>query len=213
MIDNPRFNPDCRRCARLAGYLDDIRERHPDYYGRAVPAFGASRPRLFVVGLAPGLHGANRTGRPFTGDIAGELLYKSLYINHFNDRPVSEEWEDGLVLRDACISNAVRCVPPRNRPTAEEVDNCNRYLQVELRTLPPSAIIVALGTIAHRAVLKALGLKLTGFPFGHGAEHQLPSQRWLLDSYHCSRYNTQTRRLTEAMFHQVFRRARELVDG
>lgn len=202
------FTPDCRRCARLAGFLEGVRERHPDYYARPVPSFGDPRARLLVVGLAPGLHGANRTGRPFTGDYAGELLYKTLHEMGFSGRAQSVSSTDGLRLRDCRITNAVRCVPPANRPETAEVRSCNAYLAAELATVPAGGVVLALGRVAHGAVLRALGLSGTAAPFAHGAEAPLPGGRRLLDSYHCSRYNTQTGRLTEAMFRAVLRRAR-----
>jgi uracil-DNA glycosylase family 4 len=174
-----------------------------------VPAFGDASPRLLIVGLAPGLHGANRTGRPFTGDYAGELLYATLHEFGYASRPVSVSADDGLVLSGCRISNAVKCVPPANKPEPAEVRRCNAYLREELLALPGATAILALGLIAHQAVLMALGLKRSAYVFGHGAEHVLPDGRRLFDSYHCSRYNTQTRRLTPAMFRAVFARIRE----
>ena len=206
------FDPDCRRCERLAGFLDEVGARHPDYYCRPVPPFGVERPRLLIVGLAPGLHGANRSGRPFTGDHAGILLYQTLYLHGFASAPHSESVDDGLVLHDCRITNAVKCLPPQNKPVAAEINNCNAYLRAELESLPAGAVVLALGSIAHKAVVGAFGLRQATHKFGHAAEHPLPGERRLLDSYHCSRYNTQTRRLTEPMFQQVFARARELID-
>lgn len=203
------FSPDCRRCPRLAGFLDQVRERHPGYYARPVPSFGDPRARLLVVGLAPGLHGANRTGRPFTGDYAGELLYNTLFKFGFSTAPHSLSSTDALRLVDCRITNAVRCVPPANKPETAEVRACNGYLAAELETLTEGGVVLTLGRVAHGAVLRALGLKPAAAPFAHGAEAALPGGRSLLASYHCSRYNTQTRRLTEAMFHEVFRRLRK----
>ncbi|HEX6827679.1 MAG TPA: uracil-DNA glycosylase [Burkholderiales bacterium] len=194
----------CRRCPRLAGFLREVRIRHPGYYARPVPSFGSARPSLLVVGLAPGLHGANRTGRPFTGDHAGILLYATLHRHGFASRPESVSADDGLQLLDCRITNAVRCVPPANKPEPAEVRCCNGYLARELAGLASGAAILALGTVAHGAVLRALDLKGREHPFAHGAVHALSAGRALFDSYHCSRYNTQTRRLTPEMFEAVF---------
>lgn len=206
------FDLACRKCGRLARYLDQIRDRHPDYYTRPVPPFGADSPRLLIVGLAPGLHGANRTGRPFTGDYAGVLLYRTLYELGLSNQPESTSRDDALSLRECRISNAVKCVPPQNKPTGAEVRNCNRYLAAELGALSSRVVVVALGTVAHRAVLRAVGMKQTTCRFAHGATYKLSDGKWLVDSYHCSRYNTQTRRLTPAMFKQVLKRALALTD-
>lgn len=205
------FDSACSRCERLAAFLADARRRHPGYHARPVPAFGVERPELLVVGLAPGMHGANRTGRPVTGDYAGVLLYATLHEFGFATQAVSERADDALRLVRARITNAARCVPPDNKPLPAEVRNCAGYLAHDLGTTAPGAIVVALGRIAHEAVLRALALRLADHPFGHGAEHALPDGRVLLDSYHCSRYNTNTGTLTPAMFADVFRRARELV--
>jgi uracil-DNA glycosylase family 4 len=203
------FSTDCRRCGRLAAFLDQVRDQYPDYFARPVPSFGDSEARLLIVGLAPGMHGANATGRPFTGDYAGILLYQTLFECGFANRPVSEAIDDGLKLKDCRITNAVRCLPPKNKPSTQEIDTCNSFLAGELALLPSSGLVLALGTIAHRAVLKAMNLKLSAFAFSHGAKHRLPGELVLLDSYHCSRYNTQTRRLTEDMFRNVVRAARD----
>lgn len=205
------FDPDCRRCPRLAGFLRDVRKRHPDYHAAPVPPFGALTPRLLVVGLAPGMHGANRTGRPFTGDHAGILLYATLHKLGLANRPESVSADDALELKACRITNAVKCLPPENRPTGAEVNTCNGYLAAELDTLASGSAILALGGVAHRAVLRALGLRQAAHPFAHQAEFELPHRRWLVDSYHCSRYNTQTGRLTaqafEAAVSQAARRA------
>ncbi len=203
------FMPDasltaCRACPRLAAFLDEARQRHPDYWGRPVPPFGDPHPRLLIVGLAPGFHGANRTGRPFTGDYAGVLLYETLHAYGYADRRASLAANDGLQLSGCRITNAVKCCPPENKPDTGEVKRCNAYLQAELAALPGGSAVLALGQIAHGAVLRALGLKARDLPFGHGAVHELACDRRLFDSYHCSRYNTQTRRLTPAMFQAVF---------
>jgi len=205
------FDPDCRRCARLAAFLDRVKEAHPDYHARPVPPFGDPAARLLVVGLAPGMHGANASGRPFTGDHAGILLYRTLHRCGFSDRPESRSAADGLHLTDCRITNAVKCLPPENKPVGSEVAACNPYLRAELEGLAAGGLILALGTVAHQAVLKACGLRLTTSPFGHGREYSLPGGLRLLDSYHCSRYNTQTGRLTEAMFQAVLERARQLL--
>lgn len=207
------FDPDCRLCPRLADFRDVVRARHPDYHCQPVAPFGAARHRLLVVGLAPGMHGANRTGRPFTGDHAGLLLYRTLHAHGFATRPESTTADDGLELIDCRITNAVKCLPPANKPMPDEVRRCNRYLLAEFSGLPDGAVIVALGAIAHAAVLLAAGLRPGEMRFAHGAEHVLPQRRVLLDSYHCSRYNTQTRRLTSAMFDRIFARVRHLLDG
>jgi uracil-DNA glycosylase family 4 len=168
--------------------------------------------RLLIVGLAPGLHGANATGRPFTGDYAGILLYQTLHDFGFASRPISESASDGLRLLGCRITNAVRCVPPANKPTTAEVSTCNSYLRQELDSLPHGAVILALGAIAHMAVLRAMKLKAGRYVFGHGRQHMLAPGLYLLDSYHCSRYNTQTRRLTREMFREVVATARHALD-
>ncbi len=205
------FDADCRRCDRLAGFLDEVKREHPDYFARPVPAFGARNARLLIVGLAPGMHGANASGRPFTGDYAGILLYRTLHEFGFATRPESVARDDGLELRDCRITNAVKCLPPQNKPLPSEIKCCNDFLQVELAGLASGTVILALGRIAHEAVLRALGKRNKDHLFGHAAEHALGNGLTLLDSYHCSRYNTQTKRLTEDMFHAVFRRAQALL--
>lgn len=210
---NANFDPGCRRCERLAGFLDEVRERHPGYHCRPVAPFGSTAHRLLIVGLAPGLHGANRTGRPFTGDHAGILLYRTLHAHGFASAAESVSADDKLRLVDCRITNAVKCLPPANKPLPAEVHECNRYLAAELQAVPAGGVIVALGVIAHGAVLRALGLKPAQARFAHGAEHELLQRLLLLDSYHCSRYNTQTRRLTAPMFDGIFARARHLLTG
>ena len=195
------------RCARLAQFLAGVRAQHPTYWARPVPSFGAAAPRILIVGLAPGMHGANRTGRPFTGDFAGILLYETLYELGLASARTSQAAADGLMLVNARITNAVKCLPPDNKPLPIEVRTCNSYLQNELAALPSVRVIVALGRIAHDAVLLACGLARAEFAFAHGREHALNEARQLLDSYHCSRYNTQTRRLSAAMFKAVIARA------
>ena len=197
------FSPSCRDCPRLATYLAACRRAFPAYYARPVPTFGAPRPRLLIVGLAPGFHGANRSGRPFTGDYAGVTLYAALHHHGFANLPVSEHAQDRLRLRGCRITNAVKCVPPGNKPTPGEVAQCNGYLRTELAALATGAALLALGRIAHDAVLLALDLKRSAFVFKHGVRHALPRGLTLFDSYHCSRYNMNTRRLTDSMFDEV----------
>jgi uracil-DNA glycosylase family 4 len=198
------FSESCRDCPRLAGFLDTVRAEHPDYHARPVAPFGARRPRLLIVGLAPGMHGANRSGRPFTGDFAGILLYRTLHKFGFASQPESVHRDDGLTLTDCRITNAVKCLPPQNKPQTDEIRRCNRFLAAELKILPAGAVVLALGGIAHGAVLRALGVRRAAHAFGHAASHALDGGLTLVDSYHCSRYNTQTRRLTTQMFEHVF---------
>ncbi len=205
-----RFDASCRRCPRLAEFLDEVKAEFPNYYCLPVPPFGVDRPKLLVVGLAPGKHGANATGRAFTGDHAGVLLYETLHAHGFASLPVSVAADDKLVLNQARIVNAVKCLPPQNKPVGAEVNECNSYLAAELQTLEKEAVVVALGGIAHRSIIKALGLRQASYVFGHAAEHELPGFR-LIDSYHCSRYNTNTGRLTADMFDGIFRRCAELI--
>jgi uracil-DNA glycosylase family 4 len=203
---------DCTACPRLAGFLAEVRKKKPDYHARPVLPFGDPQARLLVVGLAPGMHGANRTGRPFTGDYAGILLYETLHAFGFASRPQSVAADDGLHLIDCRISNAVKCLPPENKPEPSEIRTCNAYLAAELARADEVRVILALGLVAHKAVLMACGLKQAACAFAHGARHELPGGRVLVDSYHCSRYNTQTRRLTSADFQDVFRLVRNELD-
>ncbi len=205
------FDSDCRRCPRLASFLDEVAASYPGYHAHPVAPFGDPKARLLIVGLAPGMHGANATGRPFTGDYAGILLYETLHQYGFSSAPESVSRDDGLKLFDCRITNAVKCLPPQNKPVGSEIANCNAFLQQELQGLPRGAVVMALGSIAHNAVIRALGLRQKEFKFGHNQQHDLGNGLQLLDSYHCSRYNTQTRRLTPEMFHAVFERARELL--
>ncbi|HCA26847.1 MAG TPA: SPO1 DNA polymerase [Betaproteobacteria bacterium] len=200
----PGFSTQCRQCTRLAAFLDEVKSQHPDYHAAPVPPFGDSRPRLLIVGLAPGMHGANRTGRPFTGDHAGILLYRTLHQFGFATHPASVSRDDGLTLVECRITNAVKCLPPQNKPETAEIKRCNPYLTAEIEALTEGAAVLALGNIAHQSVLRALGLRNRDAPFAHGAVHSLGRGLTLYDSYHCSRYNTQTRRLTAAMFASVF---------
>lgn len=198
------FDAQCTECPRLASFLAQVRTDYPTYYARPVPAFGDVAPRLLIVGLAPGLHGANRSGRPFTGDYAGILLYETLHQFGYASAPVSTSVDDGLVLRGCRITNAVKCLPPANKPETAEIRQCNHYLQAELAGLPANTSILALGAVAHAAVLMACGLPAKAHKFVHGAVHTLARGQRLYDSYHCSRYNTNTRRLTAEMFQSVF---------
>ena len=204
----PKMLTACTNCPRLADFLASVRQQYPAYHARPVAPFGDPRARLLIVGLAPGMHGANRTGRPFTGDHAGILLYQTLQRLGFANHADAVALDDGLELADCRITNAVKCLPPQNKPEPAEIRTCNRYLAAELNDLPELQVILALGGVAHKAVLLALDLKLKNFPFQHGARHVLPEQgrggRVLIDSYHCSRYNTQTRRLTAESFAAVF---------
>jgi len=205
------FDKECRACPRLSEFLDEVKGRYPDYYCRPVPPFGAPDARFLIVGLAPGMHGANRSGRPFTGDHAGILLYQMLHKYGFGNRDHSESVDDGLELINCRITNAVKCLPPDNKPVGAEINTCNSFLASELKLLPAGAVVVALGGIAHRAIVKAMGLRQADYKFGHAALHDLGHFR-VLDSYHCSRYNTNTRRLTEEMFDAIFAQVRDLLD-
>ncbi|MGH8247707.1 MAG: uracil-DNA glycosylase [Gammaproteobacteria bacterium] len=206
------YDPACRRCPRLSLHLGEIRNRFPDYFARPVPPFGAAQPRLLVVGLAPGLHGANASGRPFSGDFAGVLLYRTLHEFGLGSRPLSAGPGDGLRLRGVRITNAVKCLPPANRPTGAEMRECNAFLQAELNSLKRPLVVLALGHVAHAAVLRAWALRASRFRFAHARVHAVDPGTWLVDSYHCSRYNTQTGRLTEAMFRDVFHIVMKLID-
>jgi len=204
---------DCALCPRLARFRDANRGAHPDWFNGPVPSFGELDARLLVVGLAPGLKGANRTGRPFTGDYAGDLLYATLKVFGFAAGPYDQRADDGLALRDCRITNAVRCVPPANKPVGTEIATCRRFLAEEIAAMKRLRCIVALGTVAHSAVLVATGVRASAFRFAHGAVHRLASGPLLADSYHCSRYNTNTGRLSETMFHAVFANVRKALEG
>ncbi|MCF6323951.1 MAG: uracil-DNA glycosylase [Gammaproteobacteria bacterium] len=204
------FDADCQSCPRLVKFLAQSRENYPAYYAAPVAAFGDETPALLIVGLAPGMHGANATGRPFTGDQSGEMLFETLYKYGFSSAPNSLAIDDGLQLFNCRITNAVKCLPPQNKPTTAEIKNCSAYLATELQVLKKGSVVIALGAIAHTAVLRAFEMKLTACKFGHGEEHALPGMLTMIDSYHCSRYNTQTRRLTQSMFQAVFARAKKL---
>ncbi len=194
---------DCMLCPRLADFRSDNRRAFPDFFNAPVPSFGPGDARLLIVGLAPGLKGANCTGRPFTGDYAGDLLYETLCRQGFAQGTYAKTADDGLRLIDCRITNAVRCVPPQNKPTPAEAANCRGYLAATIAEMDRLQAILALGRIAHEAVLRVFGVPLKKAPFAHAARHDLGQTR-LYDSYHCSRYNTNTRRLTPEMFDEVF---------
>jgi uracil-DNA glycosylase family 4 len=203
----------CRLCPRLAAFRDANRKAYPGWHNDPVPSFGGLDARLLIVGLAPGLKGANRTGRPFTGDYAGDLLYATLLKCGLAQGHYGQSPSDGLTLAQCRITNAVRCVPPQNKPSPEEARTCGAFLRDEIISLRNMKIILALGRIAHEASLDAMGLRRKDFAFAHGALHALPDGKFLTDSYHCSRYNTQTKRLTEEMFQSVVQRAADLARG
>ena len=204
---------DCPLCPRLAAFRDLQREVHPAWFNAPVPSFGDPAAWLAIVGLAPGLNGANRTGRPFTGDFAGILLYETLLKFGLAQGRYDARPDDGLQLDGTIIVNAVRCLPPQNKPTPEEIRTCRPFLEGALARLPTVRVVIALGQIAHQSTVKALGGRLPKARFGHLAEHILPSGITLVDSYHCSRYNQNTRVLTAAMFEAVFARALALRAG
>jgi uracil-DNA glycosylase len=197
----------CPLCPRLASFREAARAREPEWFNSPVSSFGDPDGRLLIVGLAPGLQGANRTGRPFTGDFAGDLLYATLLEYGFAKGIYRARPDDGLTLVDCRISNAVRCVPPQNKPLPAEIGSCRPFLAATIATMPRLRAIVALGRVAHESTLKALGLRAAAAPFGHGAIHQAGAVK-LYDSYHCSRYNTNTRVLTPEMFRNVFAKVR-----
>ncbi|MGU9957776.1 MAG: uracil-DNA glycosylase [Arenicellales bacterium WSBS_2016_MAG_OTU3] len=205
------YDPSCRRCDRLANFLDEVKREYPDYFCKPVPPFGDTNAKLLIVGLAPGKHGANASGRPFTGDYAGVLLYKTLHEFGFASKPESISSDDDLQLINCRISNAVKCLPPENKPIGSEVNNCKQFISAEIESLPAKSVLLALGGIAHKSVISILGLRQTDYPFSHAAKFELPDGRYLVSSYHCSRYNTQTRRLTPAMFRDVFTIVKELI--
>ncbi|MBV9554328.1 MAG: uracil-DNA glycosylase [Alphaproteobacteria bacterium] len=206
-------SPDCPICPRLAGFRDAQRKAHPEWHNAPVPPFGPESAELLIVGLAPGLRGANRTGRPFTGDYAGDLLYATLRKFGFASGHYGGRIDDGLMLRNARITNAVRCVPPQNKPETAEIAACGRFLSAELSALPTLRAIVALGAIAHNAVIAVKGLRRGAFPFSHAALHRLPDGVLLADSYHCSRLNTNTGTLTTEMFEAVFAALKQRLVG
>jgi len=199
-LDPPK---DCSKCPRLVAFRQANIDAHPDWYNAPVPAFGTHDCKLLIVGLAPGLQGANKTGRPFTGDYAGDVLYPTLIKFGWAKGTYDRRHDDGLKLKGCRITNAVRCVPPQNKPILTEKKACLSFLRNEIEGLPKLKTILTLGWIAHHAVLTALELKKSGYPFIHGAKHALPNGLILTDSYHCSRYNLNTARLTKEMFESV----------
>ncbi len=206
------FNQACRQCSRLASFLDDVKQKYPHYHALPVAPVGDQQARFLIVGLAPGMHGANASGRPFTGDYAGLLLYQALYDFGFSNQLQSTGLNDGLQLTNCRITNAVKCLPPQNKPTGDEIKQCNAYLAVEILALPEKSVILALGNIAHQAVLRAYGLKANAAKFGHHQFYDLPDGHTLVSSYHCSRYNVQTKRLSMDMLSAVFADIRRLLD-
>ena len=193
----------CTLCPRLAEFRAEAAAKEPDWFNGAVPTFGPASAKLLIVGLAPGMRGANRTGRPFTGDYAGDLLYETLTAFGLAEGTYAHSIDDGLTLTNCALTNAVRCVPPQNKPIGAEIRTCNNYLSRVIEAMPELRCIFALGRIAHEAVLKALGMRLKDAVFAHAAVHDLPSGLRLVDSYHCSRYNTNTGRLTPEMFREA----------
>ena len=204
---------DCPLCPRLVRFRGDCRVEHPDWWNAPVPAFGDPQAWLAIVGLAPGKHGANRTGRPFTGDFAGDLLYATLAKYGLSEGTYAADRGDGLKLTGAIIINAVKCLPPANKPEPAEIATCRPFLEESLAQLPNARVIIALGQIAHNATVRALGFKPSATKFAHAAEHIAADGRILLSSYHCSRYNQNTRRLNAAMFEAVFERALDARGG
>lgn len=204
--------PNCDRCPRLVELRNALRTSYPDWHNAPVSSFGSLDARLLIVGLAPGLRGANRTGRPFTGDYAGDLLYATLCKFGFAEGVYSADPGDGLVLIDCRVTNAVRCLPPENKPIGAEVNLCGQFLAGEINAMKNLKFIISLGTVAHGAVVKSFGFRQKDWPFRHGAHHKLENGLLVADSYHCSRYNTNTGRLTEAMFEDVFRAVRKGLD-
>ncbi len=204
--------PTCTRCERLAIFRKKNQELYPDFFNAPVPSFGDMSGRFLIVGLAPGLKGANRTGRPFTGDYAGDLLYETLERFGFSNGKYDVRVDDGLKLQDCLITNAVRCLPPENKPKGEEIRQCRPYLIDLLAAMPNLKVVLALGRVAHESFISSLDLKRSAYPFGHGARYSVRDDLTFFDSYHCSRYNTNTRRLTPQMFYDVFSQIRRLLD-
>jgi len=208
-VEAPR---DCPLCPRLVAFRRQMRGEHPDWWNAPVPAFGDPQAWLAIVGLAPGMWGANRTGRPFTGDHSGHLFYATLLKFGLAEGAYGETPEDGLRLAGCLILNSVKCLPPQNKPSPQEIATCRTYYEASLALLPNVLVLVALGRIAHDSAVRTAGGRLAAHRFGHFAEHALPDGRILVDSYHCSRYNQNTKRLTAVMFEKVFARALELRD-
>jgi len=204
---------DCDRCPRLREFLLELRGTLPDYFNAPVPSFGDPSPNLLIVGLAPGMHGANRTGRPFTGDWAGDLLYDAIDRYGFSEGTYGKEADDGLVLKGAMITNAVRCLPPQNKPIGAECTSCRPFLTDQIDSLTSLKAILCLGKVSHDNTVRAMGLKLKDHPFGHHKIYELSGGRRLYSSYHCSRYNTNTKRLTEDMFMSIFSDIRDYIQA
>lgn len=204
---------DCDRCPRLREFLLGLRETLPDYFNAPVPSFGAADPAFLIVGLAPGMHGANRTGRPFTGDGAGDLLYDAIAKYGFSEGTYGKEIDDGLTLKNAMITNVVRCLPPQNKPIGAECTSCRPFLTDQIKSLTSLKAILCLGKVSHDNTVRAMGLKLKDYPFGHHKIYELSGGRRLYSSYHCSRYNTNTKRLTEEMFFNVFSEIRDFINA
>ena len=206
---------DCALCPRLRGFLLDLRETLPDYHNAPVPSFGPAdgEPELLIIGLAPGMHGANKTGRPFTGDHAGDLLYSAMAEHGFSKGTYGATADDGLSLTGARITNVVRCLPPQNKPVGAECNNCRPFLTDEIESLPSLRALLCLGKISHDNTVRALGLRLKDYPFGHAVQYHVKDGLTLFSSYHCSRYNTNTKRLTVEMFMQVFADIRAHLDA
>jgi uracil-DNA glycosylase family 4 len=205
------IDPGCQLCPRLADYRASLQIQYPAYHCAPVAAFGAPDARLIIVGLAPGLHGANASGRPFTGDASGDLLFEKLHQYGFASQPRSRSSSDGMRLIDCRVTNAVKCVPPGNLPKAAETNTCNRFLQEEFSTMPAGSVLLTLGGIAHRMAIRASGLRQSAYPFAHGRQYQLDNERQMVASYHPSRYNINTGRLTAEAFARVIHRIRELL--
>lgn len=207
----PEAPADCPLCPRLVSYREENRQKQPDWFNGAVPSFGDLNAEVLIIGLAPGVSGANKTGRPFTGDWAGDLLYATLDKFGFSEGSYKARPDDGLELKGAMITNAVRCVPPANKPVGAEINMCRSFLKARISTLPRLKVMLCLGKIAHDSTVRTLGLKLKDHPFGHGSEYAIGDGQTLLSSYHCSRYNTNTGRLTADMFETIFKRTAQLV--
>jgi uracil-DNA glycosylase family 4 len=203
---------DCDKCPRLRSFLLELRDKYPDYHNAPVPSFGAPDARFLIVGLAPGMHGANRTGRPFTGDWAGDLLYAALEKFHFTEGTYDARIDDGLTLKQTMITNAIRCLPPGNKPIGAEGNACRRFLTEQIESMAQIKAILTLGKVSHDSTVRSMGLRLKDYPFGHHKIYELEGGRRLYSSYHCSRYNTNTKRLTEKMFFDVFSDIRSFID-
>ncbi len=203
----------CRKCPRLVRYIGEIRKKYPDYWCKPVPGFGDPRAKILLLGLAPGRFGSNRTGRMFTGDASGKFLYRALHDLGLASRPVATDLKDGLTLKAVYITAAVRCAPPQNKPSPQELKNCAHFAQKEIRLLPELRVVVALGRVAHDAYLRLAGGKLSQYPFKHGAVHVLSGHPTLVDIYHPSRQNTQTGLLTMPMFKDVIKKAKKIAEG